>query len=114
MHLKIEKNVPQINKLEPKRAPKVASGEGQQHSAPEMSNNMSWPEMEPVCGGRQTFQENLYEIYDQQWRSLVGVENAYVFWPHFWDREFAFSGAAMSLLCGRNAKCRRGKVRFFA
>ena len=57
MHLKIEKNVPQINKLEPKRPPKVASGEGQQHSAPEMSNNMSWPEMEPLCGGRQTYEE---------------------------------------------------------
>jgi len=28
MHLKIEKNVPQINKLEPKRAPKVAYGKG--------------------------------------------------------------------------------------
>jgi hypothetical protein len=62
MHLKIEKNVPQINKLEPKRAPNVAYGEGQQHSAPEKSNNMSWPEMEPLCGGRQTYEENLCEI----------------------------------------------------
>ena len=59
---KNSKNVPQINKLEPKRPPKVASGEGQQHSAPEMSNNMSWPEMEPLCGGRQTYEENLCEI----------------------------------------------------
>ena len=55
------KNAPRINKLEPKRAPQVASGEGQQHSAPEMSNNMSWPEMEPLCGGRQTYEENLCE-----------------------------------------------------
>ena len=59
---KIKKIVPRINKLGPKRAQKVASGEGQQHSAPEMINNMSWPEMDPLCGGRQTYQENLCEL----------------------------------------------------
>jgi len=35
-------------------------------------------------------------------------------WTHFWDREFAFLGAAISLLCGRRSKCRREKVRLLA
>ena len=61
-HLKIQKFLPRINNLGPKRAQKVASGEGQQHSAPEMINNMSWPEMDPLCGGRQSYQENLCEL----------------------------------------------------
>ena len=43
-----------------------------------------------------------------QWRSLVGVKNAYVFWLHFWDREFTFFGAATYLLCGRRSKCHAG------
>ena len=57
---KKSKNVPRINKLGPKRAPKVASGEGEQHSAPEMSNNISWPEMGPLCGGGDKLTKKTY------------------------------------------------------
>jgi hypothetical protein len=48
---KKSKNVPRVNKLGPKRAPKVVSGEGEQHLGPEMGNNISWPEMGTIEWG---------------------------------------------------------------
>ena len=60
IHQKIKKNVPRVNKLGPKRAPKVVSGEGEHHLGPEISNNISWPEMGTICMGRDSLTKKTY------------------------------------------------------
>ena len=52
--------VPRVNKLGPKRAPKVVSGEGERHLGPEISNNISWPEMGTICMGRDSLTKKTY------------------------------------------------------
>ena len=57
---KNQKNVPRVNKLGPKRAPKVVSGEGGQHLGPEMGNNISRPEMGTIVWGRDSLTKKTY------------------------------------------------------
>ena len=54
------KNAPRVIKLGPKRAPKVVSGEGEQHLGPELGNNISSPEMGTIVFGRDSLTKKTY------------------------------------------------------
>ena len=88
IHRKYQKNVPRVNKLGPKRAPKVVCGEGEQHLGPEMGNNISWPEMGTIAWGETHLRRKPMSTPRATLAALRrGVKKTYLLRPHFWDRE---------------------------
>ena len=94
-HLKIQKIVPRINKLGPKRAPKVASGEG--------SSSIQRQKWLTTCLGQKwihcVWEDKLIKKTYVNSKINSGGHSYHsemhtFLWPHFWDREFAFLGAA--------------------